>query len=282
MPDSLRHGEVFDGIAEAYDARRSGYPSEIVAAAVELADLGPGSRVVEVGSGTGKLTEELVACGLRVDAVEPGRNMVAVARRRLDDSDQVRFHIGRFEDVAAPRRSVRRGLFGVGIPLGRPASRLGEGCRAAASGRDRRSAAADQRPRRGRRQALDELREAFARLAPESPPSGPLSATRQRSARGPRRDARMCRRSGPGSPIPVSGSRRQAGSSGRRRSPPSRASPSKRPTSCGRSSRRPRSTTVSPHAVRTELRAEDERIIERHGGTLRSSRLVALVTARRL
>ena len=68
MPGSWRHGEVFDAIAEAYDARRSGYPREIVAAAVELADLGIGSRVVEVGCGTGKLTEELVACGLRVES----------------------------------------------------------------------------------------------------------------------------------------------------------------------------------------------------------------------
>jgi ubiquinone/menaquinone biosynthesis C-methylase UbiE len=80
VPDSWRHGDVFDGIAEAYDARRSGYPSEIVAAAVELAGLRIGSRVVEVGAGTGKLTEELVAFGLRVDAVEPGPNMIELAR----------------------------------------------------------------------------------------------------------------------------------------------------------------------------------------------------------
>ena len=102
MPDSLRHGEVFDGIAELYDARRSGYPSEIVAVAVGLAGLGIGSRVVEVGSGTGKLTEELVACGLRVDAVDPGRKMIELARRRVKESDLVRFHIGRFEEVSLP------------------------------------------------------------------------------------------------------------------------------------------------------------------------------------
>ena len=89
-------------LAEAYDARRSGYPREIVSAAVELAGLSPGARVVEVGSGTGKLTEELVACGLRVDAVEPGSNMIEVARRRVNDSDLVRFHLGRFEDVSLP------------------------------------------------------------------------------------------------------------------------------------------------------------------------------------
>lgn len=41
---------MFDAVAEAYDAHRSGYPREIVTAAVDLARLTPGSRVVEVGS----------------------------------------------------------------------------------------------------------------------------------------------------------------------------------------------------------------------------------------
>ena len=90
---------MFDSIAEDYDARRSGYPGEIVDAAVEIAGLVAGSPVVEVGAGTGKLTEELVGHGLRVDAVEPGENMIELARRRLGDTELVRFHVGRFEEV---------------------------------------------------------------------------------------------------------------------------------------------------------------------------------------
>src|SRR5262245_5172013 len=99
MPERLAYGAVFDGIADAYDARRSGYPSEIVAAAVEIAGLVPGSHVVEVGAGTGKLTEELVSHGLCIDAVDPGANMIEHARRRVRDSELVRFHHSRFEDV---------------------------------------------------------------------------------------------------------------------------------------------------------------------------------------
>ena len=102
MSDPRRPGEVFDEFAEEYDARRSGYPRELVEQAVELARLEPGSRVVEVGCGTGKLTQELVACGLDVDAIDPGANMIDVARRRVGRPEQVRFHLGRFEDVALP------------------------------------------------------------------------------------------------------------------------------------------------------------------------------------
>src|SRR5207245_3636765 len=69
-----------------------------------------GSRVVEVGSGTGKLTEQLVARGLVVDAVEPGPRMIASARRRVGDDANVTFHEGRFEEADLPAEAFA-GLF---------------------------------------------------------------------------------------------------------------------------------------------------------------------------
>lgn len=100
-----RHGEVFDAVAEAYDRERPSYPSELIDAACATAGLAPGSRVLEIGCGTGKLTEGLVERGLVVDAVDPGPNMIAFARRRVRDSHRVEFHVGRFEDVSLPERS---------------------------------------------------------------------------------------------------------------------------------------------------------------------------------
>ncbi len=100
-----RHGQVFDGIAEAYDDVRPSYPAELVTAALERGGLVAGSRVLEIGCGTGKLTELLADRGLVIDAVDPGPNMVDIARRRVGESDQVRFHIGKFEEVALPLES---------------------------------------------------------------------------------------------------------------------------------------------------------------------------------
>lgn len=97
--ESSRPGEVFDRVAQAYDDVRSGYSPTLVEAALECGRLGAGSRAVEVGCGTGKLTELLVARGLRVDAVDPGPRMIEVARRRVGRSSLARFHLGRFEDV---------------------------------------------------------------------------------------------------------------------------------------------------------------------------------------
>jgi ubiquinone/menaquinone biosynthesis C-methylase UbiE len=98
-------GEVFDDVADAYDEAREGYSTDIVASAVERGRLSAGARVVEVGCGTGKLTEVLVALGLRVDAVDPGERMIAAARRRVRASDMVTFHVARFENVSLPHRS---------------------------------------------------------------------------------------------------------------------------------------------------------------------------------
>jgi ubiquinone/menaquinone biosynthesis C-methylase UbiE len=99
---SSRRGEVFDAVAEAYDDVRRGYPGELVDEALAQGGLATGSRVVEVGCGTGKLTELLAARGLEVDAVDPGARMIEVARRRVHESSLVRFHHGRFEEVGLP------------------------------------------------------------------------------------------------------------------------------------------------------------------------------------
>ncbi len=69
----------FGKSADAYDRGRPGYPSQAVDWIVKVAGLGPGTTVVDLAAGTGKLTSALVASGARVIAVEP----VAAMRARL-------------------------------------------------------------------------------------------------------------------------------------------------------------------------------------------------------
>jgi SAM-dependent methyltransferase len=95
-------GRVFDDVAAEYDAARPSYPLELVDAAMEAGALDRRSTVLEVGCGTGKLTELLVGRGLRIHAVEPGANLVEAARRRLGPADTVLFDIARFEDAELP------------------------------------------------------------------------------------------------------------------------------------------------------------------------------------
>jgi ubiquinone/menaquinone biosynthesis C-methylase UbiE len=91
---------LFDSVAELYQASRPGYPSDIVEFAVATAAVGAGSEVLEVGCGTGQLTESLARYGFRLTAIDIGSSMINAARRRLDGS-AVSFQVASFEDFAA-------------------------------------------------------------------------------------------------------------------------------------------------------------------------------------
>ncbi|MGI5127037.1 class I SAM-dependent methyltransferase [Pseudonocardia sp. CA-107938] len=93
---------TFDAVAERYDAVRPRYPDALVAELVELAGIGPGSRIVEIGSGTGQLTVPLAATGADVTAVELGPQLAAVARRNLGGFPRVRVVQDAFERVDLP------------------------------------------------------------------------------------------------------------------------------------------------------------------------------------
>ena len=108
--DARSYGAVFDTIAVEYDRRRPTYPDVLIDRACETGGLAAGDRVLEIGCGTGQLTRGLLARGLRVTAVEPGENLIALAGR---GSAEVQFVNRRFEDAARSFRSrtrTRRGL----------------------------------------------------------------------------------------------------------------------------------------------------------------------------
>ncbi len=102
-----RYGMVFDDIAAEYDQHRPAYPDELVDQACQVAGIGRGDLVLEVGCGTGQLTRSLVSRGLRVTALEPGANLMALARQNLDGAAEVEFVNARFEDARLPRERFR-------------------------------------------------------------------------------------------------------------------------------------------------------------------------------
>ena len=102
-----RHGKVFDEVAAEYDRHRPAYPDNLIDQACQVAGIGRGDHVLEVGCGSGQLTRALLARGLRVTAVEPGQNLMALARRNLDGAGAVEFVNAQFEDAPLPREQFQ-------------------------------------------------------------------------------------------------------------------------------------------------------------------------------
>jgi ubiquinone/menaquinone biosynthesis C-methylase UbiE len=73
-----RLAQVFEQVAGVYEDSRPSYPQS----ALDLLDLKPGLRVLDLGAGTGKFTRLVAAAGADVTAVEP----LPAMRERLEEA----------------------------------------------------------------------------------------------------------------------------------------------------------------------------------------------------
>jgi SAM-dependent methyltransferase len=89
----------FGAAAHTYDAIRPTYPAEAVAWALGEAPL----RVLDLGAGTGRLTEVLLRAGHEVVAVEPDAQMLAVLTGRLPSATAL---AGSAERIPLPEAAV--------------------------------------------------------------------------------------------------------------------------------------------------------------------------------
>ena len=92
--DRERLRQAFGSVAEQYDRARPTYPAAVFDDLAELAGLEPGSRVLEIGPGTGKATAELVRRGYTVTGIELSPELAAIARRNVPAAE---IEVGDFE-----------------------------------------------------------------------------------------------------------------------------------------------------------------------------------------
>jgi ubiquinone/menaquinone biosynthesis C-methylase UbiE len=74
---------IFGTVAEQYERARPDYPDEAVAWLASELRVGPGSRVLDLAAGTGKLTRQLAKLGAELVAVEPDDAMRVELERIL-------------------------------------------------------------------------------------------------------------------------------------------------------------------------------------------------------
>lgn len=99
-PADPRRRLAFGSVAELYERRRPSYPAELVDEVLRRA--GRPDRALEVGAGTGRATELFEARGVHVDALEPSREMAALARAKGFSVSETEFEAWRAEGEPYP------------------------------------------------------------------------------------------------------------------------------------------------------------------------------------
>ncbi|SDR68625.1 Methyltransferase domain-containing protein [Actinopolymorpha singaporensis] len=105
VKDELRRQKLragFDRSAPDYERTRPVCPPRLFDDLVDVAGLGPGDRVVEIGCGTGQATVPLAERGLAVTGVELGPELAALARVRLAGFPAADVVTSSFEDWRPP------------------------------------------------------------------------------------------------------------------------------------------------------------------------------------
>ena len=97
-----RRGDSFDEVADLYHRYRPAPPIPVVEALIDLTDIGPHTRVVEFGCGTGQLSVPLAGTGAQLTCVEPGARLAAIAARNLAQFSTARVECATFEDWPLP------------------------------------------------------------------------------------------------------------------------------------------------------------------------------------
>ncbi|MEV3950611.1 methyltransferase domain-containing protein [Streptomyces halstedii] len=121
----LRHqlASSFGAAATAYAEYRPGYPATALEWALAPVAKQKQLHVLDLGAGTGKLTEALVKAGIQVTAVEPDQAMLSELRRRLPD---VAAHVGVAEEIPLPDGTVDAVLAGQALHWFEPERALPE------------------------------------------------------------------------------------------------------------------------------------------------------------
>lgn len=105
MADST---EYFDEVAADWDRMRTGFFSERVREnSYAVADVKAGMRALDVGAGTGFVTEGLLKLGAHVIAVDQSEAMLSEMRRKFSESGSIDLRQARADDrLPLPDQSV--------------------------------------------------------------------------------------------------------------------------------------------------------------------------------
>jgi len=95
----------FDKFAKVYDDVRPRYPDSIYNDINNFCKLSNKTNVLEIGTGSGNATEGFVKTGASITTVEPGENLINVAKENLSQYSNIQFICDTFENCEFDQKS---------------------------------------------------------------------------------------------------------------------------------------------------------------------------------
>lgn len=87
----MEYRKVFDTIPEQFDAYRPRYSKELFETLIDYAGIGPDTKVLEIGPGTGQASGPIIETGCDYLAIELGEHLAAFMEKKF--GDRPNFHI---------------------------------------------------------------------------------------------------------------------------------------------------------------------------------------------
>lgn len=103
--DWKKESESFNKAADYYDKFRPSYPKELIAYIEKKTQIKTGSKLLEIGAGSGKSTELFINKGYYITCIEPGKDLVKMGQEKFMNTDDVSFVTSRFEDWNEPKEA---------------------------------------------------------------------------------------------------------------------------------------------------------------------------------
>lgn len=105
MNKTRQRAQTFNTNAAIYDDVRPGYPDQLYRDIQEYAKITGTTRILEIGAGNGIATHEMARhWNADITAIEPGADLLAIARQRCRQFPKVHFIRSTFEEYNTPEQ----------------------------------------------------------------------------------------------------------------------------------------------------------------------------------
>ena len=91
--------QAFNGKEEYFEKSRPDYPEELITTIINKANLTAGSKLLEIGAGSGRATKLFADFGFEMLCIEPGAELAAKGQERFKDKN-IKYIVSPFEDYA--------------------------------------------------------------------------------------------------------------------------------------------------------------------------------------